>query len=210
MVARPIRQEVLERAASESASALLIYAHADALAVQPDPLSKPLDDFVKKDGWNFQEELQRDANGWEDMVYESTNDVAKGTWDDPSASIIQNQHPPSYETDWNTISGPEYHHSTQHNRHDSNLSSATLTANTDHDDLGVQEMVEINGGMDALTGVSSHASSSTVQGDDRMDVDETRHGKIDLMDTKMDVPRDGDGEGPRVQHIEVAGKKKGG
>jgi hypothetical protein len=42
---RLTQQEVLERAATESASALLIYAHKDALSVPPEPLSKSLEDF---------------------------------------------------------------------------------------------------------------------------------------------------------------------
>ncbi|KAH7386864.1 hypothetical protein DE146DRAFT_665859 [Phaeosphaeria sp. MPI-PUGE-AT-0046c] len=206
---RLTQQEVLERAATESASALLIYAHADALSVEPELLSKPLEDFVKKDGWNFQEELQRDATGWEDMEYETSNDVAKGTWDD---TPHQQQHqPPGYDSDWQSISASEYHNS--HNRHDSNLSSATLTPNTEQDDMGtavgVQEMVEVNGGMDALTGVSSRASSSTVQGDDRMDIDEAMHGAPNLMDAPVAETRDREGDEPRVQHIEIAEKKGG-
>jgi hypothetical protein len=192
---RLTKQEVIERAATESASALLIYAHDDALSVEPEPLSKPLEEFVKKDGWNFEEELQRDATGWEDMEYDMSGDVPQGDW---------NNQPPDYDGDWNSMSAQQYHN--KHARHDSNLSSATLTPNTEHDDngTGVQEMVEVNGGMDALTGVSSRASSSTIEGD-AMDVDGAIHGRASFTDTPMAEPQDA----PRVQHIEIAEKKGG-
>ena len=184
------QQDVLERAATESASALLIYAHADATSVEPLPLSKPLEDFVKKDGLNFMEELQKSAKGWEGMEYDTAGDVAQGGWD---------QNPPDYEHDWSNISAQEFH------KHDSNMSSATLTPNTEHDDGGgVQEMVEVNGGMDALTGISSRASSSTVEGD-VMDVD--AHGRASYVHSDQVMPDARDE--PRVQHIEIAEKKGG-
>jgi hypothetical protein len=189
---RLTQQEVLERAATESASALLVYAHNDATSVEPVPLSKPLEDFVKKDGWNFEEELQKNATGWETMDYDTSRDVPQGEW---------NKAPPDYEYDWHSMSAQQYH---KNERLDSNLSSATLTPNTEHDD-GIQEMVEINGGMDTLTGVSSGASSSTVEGD-VMDVDGARHGTASFTDTTMEDAV----EEPRVQHIEIAEKKKGG
>jgi hypothetical protein len=190
---RLTQQEVLERAATESASALLVYAHNDATSVEPVPLSKPLEDFVKKDGWNFEEELQKIATGWEGMDYDTNGDVPQGDWD---------KRPPDYEQDWHSMSAREFH---KHDRHDSNLSSATLTPNTEHDD-GVREMVEVNGGMDALTGVSSGASSSTIEGD-VMDVDGARHGMASFTDTAMEDVHAHDE--PRVQHIEIAEKKGG-
>jgi hypothetical protein len=198
---RLTQQEVLERAATEFASALLIYAHQDAMSVEPAPLSKPLEDFVKKDGWNFEEELQKDVTGWETMEYDTRGDVPSGDWD-------KQTQPPDYDYDWHSMSAQEFH---KHARHDSNLSSATLTPNTEHDDIGVgvQEMVEVNGGMDALTGMSSPSSSSTVQGD-AMDVDGAKHGRASFTDEMMsdatmpDAPDD-----PRVQHIEIAEKKGG-
>ena len=163
--------EVLERAATESASVLLIYAHDDALSVTPVPLSKPLVDFVQRDNLNFIAELQADSSsgGWEDVAYDTNSDVPKGNW---------NPNPPDYETGWAAQSIREYH---QHQRQESNMSSATLTPNTEHDDDGggVKEMVEINGGMDALVGLSSgpshlptpSESSRTLAEEDLMDVD---------------------------------------
>jgi hypothetical protein len=194
------QQDVLERVTTESASALLIYAHKDALSAEPEALSGPLEDFVKKDGWNFQEELVRelehagqsweDPSGreWEDVDYDTTADIPRGDW--------------AQSDDWNSMSAQQYH---KHARHDSNLSSTTLTPNTEHDDVGVQEMVEINGGMDALTGVSSRASSSTIEGD-AMDVDGARHGMASMTsDATMADAQDE----PIVQHIEIAEKKGG-
>ncbi|KAH7074596.1 hypothetical protein BKA63DRAFT_513308 [Paraphoma chrysanthemicola] len=199
---RLTQEEVLERAATESASALLIYAHNDAMTVDDLPLTKPLEDFVKKDGYNFMEEIQKAATGWEG-IYDESADVAKGNWD-----VING--PPHYDEqvdyDWNSMSAQEYH---TRDRNNSNLSSATLTPNTEHDDVGVgvgvQEMVEINGGMDAMTGLSS-ASSSTVDGE-AMEVDGSgrQHGKASFTDREMVDVQDE----PRVQHIEVAEKKGG-
>jgi hypothetical protein len=197
---RLTQQEVLERAATESSAALLVYAHKDALSVTPETLSKPLEDFVKKDGWNFQEELQKDASGWEDVDYNPMSDIQQGDWD---------KAPPDYEYDWNSMSAQEFHKNADngHVRHDSNLSSATLTPNTEHD-VGVREMVEVNGGMDALTGVSSRASSSTIEGDAMIiDADGERHGKATLSDQPMEDVQTP--EEPRVQHIEIAEKKGG-
>ncbi|KAF2823964.1 hypothetical protein CC86DRAFT_372119 [Ophiobolus disseminans] len=187
------QQDVLERAATESASALLVYAHADAMSVEPIPLSKPLLDFVKKDGLNFMEELQQSATGWEDMTYDSINDVPQGGW---------NLDPPDYQADWASMSAQDFH---KHNQQGSNLSSATLTPNTEHD--GVQEMVEVNGGMDALTGIS-RASSSTIEGD-VMDLDAAEHDRANHLHSDAVMLDNGDDDGPRVQHIEVAEKKGG-
>jgi hypothetical protein len=200
---RLTQQEVLERAATESSAALLVYAHKDALSVTPEPLSKPLEDFVKKDGWNFQEELQKDASAWDDVDYNPMSDIQQGDWD---------RAPPDYEYDWNSMSAQQFHKNntdTGHARHDSNLSSATLTPNTEHD-VGVQEMVEVNDGMDALTGVSSRASSSTIEGDAMIvDADGERHGKAMLADQSMEMQDVQTPEEPRVQHIEIAEKKGG-
>jgi hypothetical protein len=194
------QQDVLERVTTESASALLIYAHKDALSVESETLSGPLEEFVKKDGWNFQEELvrelehggqsweERTGRDWEEVEYDTTADIPRGDWADPD--------------NWNSMSAQQYH---KHVRHDSNLSSATLTPNTEHDDVGVQEMVEINGGMDALTGISSRASSSTIEGD-AMDVDGARHGMASFT---SDAPMADAQDEPIVQHIEIAEKKGG-
>ncbi|KAH5578003.1 hypothetical protein HBI26_135220 [Parastagonospora nodorum] len=178
---RLTQQEVVERAATESSAALLIYAHASALSVAPIPLSKPLEDFVKKDALNFHEELQTD---WQEM-----DTAAIGDWD---------KDPPDYEYDWNSMSAQQWHTSARA-RGDS---SATLTPNTEHDGAaGVREMVEVNGGMDAMMGVESSRSSSTIEGDAM----EVEHGTAVVADEG--AGREGDEV--RVQHIEVAEKKGG-
>ena len=161
-------QEVLERATSESASALLVYANDTAMSSEPTPLSKPLEDFVKKDNLNFMEELQKNSTGWEDYADDDA-DVARGGWDND---------PPAYEN-WNDMSAKAFH---KHSRNDSNMSSATLTPNTEIDDEGpvMQEMVEVNGGIDAMTGLSDtnndngfDISASTSQADAKLiDIDD--------------------------------------
>ncbi|KAF2028373.1 hypothetical protein EK21DRAFT_90659 [Setomelanomma holmii] len=196
------QEEVLERAATESASALLVYAHKDAMAPDPLPLPKPLEDFVKKDNLNFMEELQKAATGWEHMEYDQSGDVPKGDWND----TIDGPPGYNYDEDWANMSAQEFH---SHNRHDSNLSSATLTPNTEHDDTGggtgVQEMVEVNGSMDAMNGLSS-ATSSTIDGG-VMGIDGAvkGHGRASFTDEVMPDAHDE----PRVQHIEIAEKKGG-
>jgi hypothetical protein len=185
-------QEVVERASTESASALLIYAHST-------PLSKPLDDFVKKDNWTFEEELQKSAVGWEHMDYDA---APPGAWD---------KAPPDYEYDWHSMSARQFH---SHGNgggggNEGNVSSTTLTPNTEVGDGGrVREMVEVNGGMAALTGVNSRASSSTIEGDD-MDVDvsggEERLETVRVEEVEAEMEVEGEG----VKHIEVVEKKGG-
>jgi len=198
-------QEVLERAATESSSPLLVYAHADATTVPPIPLSKPLDDFVKKDGLTFMEELQKATVAGDWGEYDTINDSAQGAW---------NADPPDYEHDWTSMSAQDFHRGT---------SSTTLTPNTEIEDgVGVREMVEVNGGMDAAVGIRSRGSSATVEGGDvgeRMDVDEIGgSGKVGMEHGKASFTREEDlmgmedvrgDEEPRVRHIEIAEKKGG-
>jgi hypothetical protein len=185
---RVTRQDVIERASTESSNALLVYAHKEATSLAPLPLSEALEEFVKRDNLLFLEELQRSNTGWEDVDYDTSADIPRGGWD---------EQPPGYDHhDWTDMSAAEFHR-------DANLSSATLTPMTEHDD-GVQEMIEINGGMDAMTGVSD-ASSVTV-GRESMEMDERAsqaHGVAGLVDVDMeDAQTD-----MRVQHIEVAERK---
>ncbi|KAL5121761.1 hypothetical protein ACEQ8H_000448 [Pleosporales sp. CAS-2024a] len=181
------QQEVVERAATESSAALLIYAHPDALSATPVPLSGPLSDFVKKDNWAFQEELQKDSSAWEDM--DTSETAVMGDWDKAL---------PGYDDDWSSLSVKEFH---DHNRQESGMSSATLTPNTEHEDSGgVREMVEINGGMDALTGVGN-GGSSTVAGD--VDLEENHRG-AEMVQMGMEVDNE-----PSVQHVEIVEKKGG-
>jgi hypothetical protein len=139
------QQQVLERATSEAASVLLVYANEAATSAKPLPLSKPLEDFVKKDNFNFLEELQKSHQGWEDYANEPS--AVQGDWD---------KNPPGYNHDWANISAHEFHKTQQ----DSNMSSATLTPNTDVDvdgDTEVREIVDVT--------ASSNASTVTIADD---------------------------------------------
>lgn len=193
-------QDVLERATSESASVLLVYANDDAAYSESSPLPKALEDFAKKDNLNFLEELQKDSAGWETFG-DSFGNAAQGTWD--------TNPPPDYVHGWEDMSAREFH---SHNRNDSNMSSTTLTPNTEVDDDGpvMQEMIEVEGTRDVVPRLSS-ASSETIGGD-LMDVDGVKEqgesrsqGEPKLVDVDMDDVR----EEPRVQHVEVAEKKGG-
>jgi len=178
------KQQVLERAASEAASALLIYANDAAMSEKPIPLPKPLEDFVKKDKLCFLEELQKShdlgsGNGWEDF-----GDEVRGDWD-------KTGDPPEYNHDWANISSRQYHD--EKNKQSSGMSSATLTPNTEMDGEGVREMVEVNGGVDAMAGLRS----------DPMGLD-TQNRDTQMVDVK-EVPADE----PKAQHIEFAEEKGG-
>lgn len=177
-------QQVLERATSEAASVLLIYANKAATSEESIPLPKPLEDFVKKDKLCFLEELQKShdldsGNAWEDF-----GDEVRGEWD-------KDTNPPEYNHDWANISSQQFHD--EKSKQSSSMSSATLTPNTEMDGEGVREMVEVNGGMDAMTGLRS----------DPMEVD-TQNRDTQTVGVK-EVPDDE----PKAQHIEFAEKKGG-
>jgi hypothetical protein len=178
-------EEVIERATTESASALLVYANDDAMKFEPTPLPEPLETFVKKDNLNFLQELQSNLTGWETYGNDFGN-VAQGGWD-------HNPSTPDATSDFELISADEFHNSEKkRERINSNLSSATLTPNTEIDDA--PEMVE----------KGRRASSETVgRGDDAMEVD--GKGKVSFTDVDMEDVA----EKPRTQHIEVAEKKGG-
>lgn len=180
-------QQVVERATSEAASVLLIYANEAAMSEAPIPLSKPLEDFVKKDKLCFLEELQKNhdlgaGSGWDDF-----GDQVRGDWD-------KETDPPGYNHDWANISSQQFHN--EKSKESSGMSSATLTPNTELDgESGVREMVEVNGGMDAMTGLRS----------DPMEIDtQTQSRDTQMVDVK-EVPA----EEPKAQHIEFAEKKGG-
>ncbi len=157
-------QDVIERATSESASALLVYANTAATSAEPVPLSKALEDFVKKDKLNFLGELQN-AAAWDD--YGDYGNAVQSDWDI--------DHSKDVDYDWTNMTSSEF---PRHDRNDSNISSTTLTPNTELDEAdGVREMIEVNGGMDALTGMSRSASTVTIGRDDSdiMDLDERGH-----------------------------------
>jgi hypothetical protein len=205
------QQQVLERATSEAASVLLVYANETALSETPLPLSKPLEDFVKKDKLCFLEELQKNhgmnAGDWVDYGDEPKGnwDEPKGNWDEPKGNWDEpkgnwepegnwskSTDPPGYNHDWANISAQQYFDANR--KESSGQSSATLTPNTEADgDPGVREMVEVNGGMDALSGLRS----------DPMDVD------IQTQSTQMVDVKEVPAEEPKAQHIEFAQKKGG-
>jgi hypothetical protein len=162
------QQQVLERATSEAASVLLVYANEAAISEQPLPLPKPLQDFVNKDNLNFLEELQK-SQEWEDEP-----STVQGDWD---------KDPPGYNHDWANISAREF----QQTR-DSGVSSTTLTPNTDVDvdvdvdvgDAEVQEIVDIP---------SSNASTATIadtpSGVIEMDLDSQPARDTEMVDLKV-------------------------
>lgn len=180
-------QQVLERATSEAASVLLIYANESATSEPLIPLSKALEDFVKKDKLCFLEELQKNHDLSGAGVWSDYGDEVRGEWDKDTG-------PPEYNHDWANISAKQYHEKS--GQQGSALSSATLTPNTELDgESGVREMVEVNGGMDALTGLHS----------DAMEVDPQSQSRDTQMVDVKEVPADE----PKAQHIEFAEKKGG-
>lgn len=181
------QQQVLERATSEAASVLLIYANEAATSEPPLPLSKPLEDFVKKDKLCFLEELQKNHDLGAGGVWENYGDEARGNWNTATD-------PPEYNHDWANISAQQYHDANR--KQSPGMSSATLTPNTEVDgDAGVREMIELNGRTDAMAGLRS----------DPMDVDtQTQSRDTQMVDVK-EVPA----EEPQAQHIEFAQKKGG-
>lgn len=178
-------QQVLERATSEAASVLLIYANEAATSEPLIPLSKPLEDFVKRDKLCFLEELQKNhdlgaGGGWEDF---GEGDEVRGDWD-------KGTDPPEYNHDWANLGAKQYHDDKQQG---SAMSSATLTPNTELDgESGVQEIVEVNGGTDAIARMNS----------DAMDFDTQVQGG----DTQM-VDVNASAEEPKTQHVEFAEKR---
>lgn len=177
-------EEVLERATSESASVLLVYATEEAMNAEPEKLSKELENFVKQDNLVFLEEVQKSRTDWDEYDNGGYSDVARGGWD-------KDDDPDS----WEEINAQRWHEDNA-----MNMSSATLTPNTEVDGGGgVREMVEINGGMDVAMGLDDPSSR---EGMDKMEFDEF-HGKPERMEGIL-----GDEE-PRTQHIEVAEKKGG-
>jgi hypothetical protein len=199
--------EVIERATTESASALLVYANADATTADPLPLPKPLEDFAKKDNLNFLRELQESATGWESYGGDYGN-VAQGGWDD-SMNTTSN---PSFDNadgdnGWSEISAKEF--SSRRPRNDSNMSSATLTPNTEIEDDDATETQEMGRVEDRVgAGGMSSASSETVgRGDDTMDVDGDKlQSQVRFSDVEMEDAQDDE---PRTQHIEISEKKGG-
>jgi hypothetical protein len=185
--------EVIERATTESASALLVYANEAATSVDPLlSLPQPLQDFVKKDNLIFMEELQKTVADWDNDY----GDEATGRWDDP---------PP--DTEWKGGSGwsPDLSVNKQFDTRDrtnSNMSSATLTPNTEIED----DAPGADRGRDAVRRTSSASSETVGRSDDVMDIDGAKaQAKVSFSDVDMaDVQ-----EEPRMEHVEIAEKKGG-
>lgn len=201
-------QDVLERATTESASVVLVYANETAISSDPAPLPKPLQEFVKKDNLDFLEELQKSTTGWENFGddYET---AVQGDWDKVSL-------PPDYRSedyrddDWHNMSAKEFHSSGNGvgGGTDDNMSSATLTPNTEVEDgyvkeegVAMREMVEIEGERD----VKRRRESSETVGEEQVERVKEKKGEVQLIDVEMEDMK----EDPRVQHVEFAEKKGG-
>ncbi|USP75751.1 hypothetical protein yc1106_03025 [Curvularia clavata] len=207
-------QEVIERATTESASALLVYANDDAMSVEPTPLPKPLLDFVKRDNLNFLEELQKDATNWEAFndygdVTQTEWDANQGRWDPAPEGDWEEATVPDDSNGWSQVSAKELKSRT---RNDSNISSTTLTPNTEIDDTdhtasGARDMAQPDIGTSAASQLSSASSETVGRSDDVMDLDSQRlQNKVSFSDVDMpDVH-----EESRSQHDEVAKEEKKG
>lgn len=207
-------QEVIERATTESASALLVYANDDAMSVEPTPLPKPLLDFVKRDNLNFLEELQKDAANWEAFndygdVTQTEWDANQGRWDPPPEGDWEDATVPDDSNGWSQVSAKELKNRT---RNDSNISSATLTPNTEIDDAdnttsGTRYIAQPDIGTSAASQLSSASSETVGRSEDAMDLDSQRlQNRVSFSDVDMpDVH-----EESRSQHVGVAGQEKKG
>ncbi|KAI8940815.1 hypothetical protein NX059_002077 [Plenodomus lindquistii] len=208
---RLTQQDVVERAATESASVLLVYANDEAISSDPAPLPKPLVEFVKKDNLNFLEELQKNATGWEDYNDDfATATAVQGDWDKDSL-------PPLYRSDdykhddWTSMSARDFH--SQGNGYagggDDNMSSTTLTPNTEIEDereekgTVMREMVDV--GTDEGREAKRRRASSETVGEERVERIKEEKGEVKLIDVEMEDIK----EESRVQHVEVAEKKGG-
>ena len=115
------------------------------------------------------------------------------------------------ENGWSEISAKEFSSNTGGRpRDDSNMSSATLTPNTEiEDDEQQQQMVEM--GAAGATNMSNASSETVGRGDDARDLDgesqklqsQVRFSDVDMEDVG------GRDDGLRTQHIEVSEKKGG-
>ncbi|KAF2854376.1 hypothetical protein T440DRAFT_465350 [Plenodomus tracheiphilus IPT5] len=204
-------QDVLERATSESASVLLVYANEAAISSDPAPLSKPLQEFVKKDNLNFLEELQKNATGWETFGDDDYGTAVQEDWDRDAP--LQNYRSEDYRNDdWHSMSARDFHsRGNGFGVADDNMSSATLTPNTEVDDGDVKgdgvvmrEVVEVRG-EDGREMKRRRRESSETIGEERVEQVKEDKGEVKLIDVEMEDVK----EEPRVQHVEVEEKKGG-
>ncbi|KAF2115070.1 hypothetical protein BDV96DRAFT_687792 [Lophiotrema nucula] len=219
--------QVLEKASSESNKALLVYANEEALSTRNGQSDTPglLRQFIKQDNLKFLEELQSDYPGLDNVFDPDANIKPLGDWDvdEPptyaddyahhgGTSVFGNQW--TADPSYGDISARDFH---EQNSRSSDLSSATLTPNTEPDDEVLPdsgtEMREINGGIAAWAGGASDASSDTVGGEamDVVDSQATINPRdIEMKDIDLsDPPADRE---TTVSHIELVDSetKKGG
>lgn len=185
-----------------SDKALFVYANDTATSAAPIPLSAKLQNFIKKDNANFQQEFGHEQAAWEatftDVAFEDRTDPS--TWEsNPQSDEWMSSEP--YTT-----------------QNASTLSSATLTPNTDTEDDAVPielpvEMQEVNGGVAAWAGISNASSetvgvepAANVVRDGRMSQASMRAEDVQMADAEAEQPKS---TAPRVDHIEVVEKKGG-
>lgn len=196
----------------------MVYANEAATSPVPIPLSEPLQQFVKDDNVRFLEELQVI-----EPIGEWNNEPTTNSWPRDKTS----EHPPTYADDWafyggtstisafgNQFQGHTNKGYTEQKSGDSEMSSTTLTPNTDIEDDGIggTEMQEVNGGISAWAGGMSSASSDTVGGEPMDVVKESQSQQtVNMREVEMvDVDLTGERrEEPRVEHIEHLEKKDG-
>ncbi|ORY16180.1 hypothetical protein BCR34DRAFT_611754 [Clohesyomyces aquaticus] len=225
--------QVLEKASSEHSSALLVYANEAAMSVTPAEVPPALGAFVKQDNLRFLEELQSDFEGaaggiqqegdWDNDKMNIADDYAhyggsSNIGGSSNMSVFGNQFGPVNNFD--TMSASQFHALNEKapGRDDEEMSSTTLTPNTEvGDDAAAMEMREIDGGMGAWVDCSN-ASSETV-GRDSMDVGgiQQQPQTVNMRDVEMggtgasqqmDVDAE---ERPSVRHIEsLEAERKGG
>lgn len=207
-------QEVIERATTESASALLVYANDDAISVEPTPLPKPLLDFVKRDNLNFLEELQKDATSWESYndygnVAQTDWDTTTARWDKAPEGDWEDATVPDDSNGWSQVSAKELK---SRARNDSNISSATLTPNTEIDDPdntipGARDTTQPDTVTRAASQISNASSETIGKTEDAMDVDTQKlQNKVSFSDVDMPDVHDES----RSQHDVVEEEKRKG
>jgi hypothetical protein len=163
-------EEVLSKARADSQRALLVYANEAATSVPPVKLSDALENFVKKDNFNWLQYYSRNDPGWHGHKADDGT-VVEGDWID---------NPPGYN--WNSVSAKEFHEQAG-----SGVSSTTLTPNTEVDDdgAGVVEMQEVNGGITAwANGTLSNASSDALGAGEPMEISEDTQPEQEITQEK--------------------------
>lgn len=193
-------EDVLERATSESASVLLVYANDEAISPDPVALPTALEQFVKRDNIEFLEELQKDSTAWE-AFGEKYNTSLDENWDKQSYEF--------HDHDWKNASTQEFHAQSELGKVYGSMSSATLTPNTEMEDIDgkrfdVQETEVVMREIVEVNKVKRRRESSETIGE----IDGVRNGKSEakLIDVEMDDSK----EVPSVLQQAEASQRKGG